>query len=165
MGRTHAENPAEHYGWTVNEIYYLRDYQLLQNGRVLERDSVQKVSYYPHQLIRHYHSGLVETFTLLDSLDAIIWQIESANQNNKLSFKPLFSDSSLNPGILDKNSDLLIFSPTRTVPDSIDDSSLLIGFRWQQESPQHAIILGVLGRDPADINHTMSLLIESYDKD
>jgi hypothetical protein len=49
MGRTYAENSSEHYGWTVNENYYLRDYQLLLNGRVLERDSVQRVSYYPHQ--------------------------------------------------------------------------------------------------------------------
>ena len=164
MGRTYADNPADHYGWTVNENYYLRDYQFLVNGRVLERDSVQKVSYYPHQLIRQYPNGLVETFTLLDSLNAIVWQIESANQNNELSFKPLFSDSSLNPGMLDKDNDVLIFSPTRSVPDSTDNSPLLIGFRWQQESPQRVIILGVLGRDPADINRTMSLLAESYDK-
>jgi glycogen debranching enzyme len=66
--------------------------------------------------------------------------------------------------MLDKNNDLLIILPTRTVPDSTDNSPLLIGFRWQQESPQRVIILGALGRDPADINRTMSLLIESYDK-
>jgi len=164
MGRTNAENPAGHYGWTVNENYYLRDYQLLVNGQVLERDSVPKVCYYPHQLMRQYSNGLVETFTLLDSLDAIVWQIKSVNQNSELSFRPLFSDSSPNPGILDKNNDFLIFSPTPSVPDSTDISPLLIGFRWQQESPQHVIILGVLGRDLADINRTISLLIESYDK-
>ncbi len=164
LGRTHSENPSTGYGWIVNGINYLRDYQIVINNQILQRDSVQHVSYYPHQLIREYGNGLLESFTLLDSLDAIVWQITTPDPKMQLAFIPVIGDSFAQNRILNNEHDSLFISPEEPNPEAGNFGNLVSGFRWLQISPQRAAIFCVLNTSSDKVKSDLGLLAKTYEK-
>jgi len=162
LGKTHGGESNQHGGWSVDGYPYLKDYQIFANGQILSRDSVQLVQYFPHRLIRQYHNGVIEIFTLIDSLNAIIWQITSQNTNMEFALKPLFPDSSLNRHLLDKETQTLMLSPARPITNSNNQVPYKMGFQWRQISANQTEVLCVLGKDDEMIKQDIVVLRKSH---
>ncbi len=75
LGNTHRLNSGGFDGWTVDEYRYLKDHRLFAGGRELHRSKMAECLYYPFTLIRRWKPGLQESFTLLDSIDAVLIEI------------------------------------------------------------------------------------------
>jgi glycogen debranching enzyme len=162
LGQTHSGKLNQHSGWSVNGYHYLNDYQIFCNGQILSRDSVQLVQYYPHQLIRRYNNGVIETFSFIDSLNVIFWQMSSQSPNMEFALKPLFPDSSLNKHILDKNTPTLILSTIKHIPEPINRIPYKMGFQWRQTSANQTEVLCVLGKDEEMIKQNIVALSGSH---
>jgi glycogen debranching enzyme len=71
FGETHKRNAGSWEGFTVHGHRFLKDYDLLINGTLLDRSAAQKVLVYPDHLERVYAGGLVEELWPVDSLPVI----------------------------------------------------------------------------------------------
>jgi hypothetical protein len=89
---TNSEHRSSWQGWNVMAKEILEDYQITDGEKPLRKSDVRRAKVYPHQMKRVYRSGVLETLTLLDSLDAIVVQMEKL-QGTALSVRPLFKDS------------------------------------------------------------------------
>jgi glycogen debranching enzyme len=67
-GETNAENTSSWMGFNVMGEEFLDDYEVIVQGRVLERSSVLRTIVYPDYLIRFYRGGISETFRFADSI-------------------------------------------------------------------------------------------------
>lgn len=90
MGNTRRLNESGFEGWTVSEFHYLKDYEIYLGGKKLQRNNILGFHYMPHGFKRFYDNGLVETFVLLDSIDAVILKIEPADDDETVKLLPVF---------------------------------------------------------------------------
>ena len=74
---TNAVHRNSWQGWNVMAKEMLEDYEIIDGEQVLRKAGVTKATVYPHQLARTYPSGTRETLTLLDSVDAIVVQVQN----------------------------------------------------------------------------------------
>ena len=94
FGNSRRPNSAGFEGWTVNEQRILRDYHLLLNGRPVPRRAVREFRYSPVSFIRRYQNGLTETFTLLDTVNAILVKIQLPRHGDEIALVPVLPDPS-----------------------------------------------------------------------
>ncbi len=92
FGEIDGSNVAPFQGWTVYNELILKDYSLSVDGRRLDR-SGSRVTVFPDRLVRVYASGITETFTLLDSINAFSIQVRSQSEA-LFDFRLLFNSSS-----------------------------------------------------------------------
>jgi hypothetical protein len=89
---TKATNESAAKGWYIASRKMLQDYSIVCDGQPLARSEVTRVVAYPYQFKRFYSNGVQETVTLLDSLNCMIVQLDSASFQEVRAY-PLFSDS------------------------------------------------------------------------
>jgi glycogen debranching enzyme len=89
---TNATHRNSWQGWNVMSKEILEDYQVADGGHLLRKAEASRVTVYPHQLIREYVSGALETLTLLDSVDAFVLQLKNL-RGSGLTVRPFFKDS------------------------------------------------------------------------
>ncbi len=92
FGEVHGMNTAPYQGWTVYNEPVLKDYTISADGKELNRAD-SKVTVYPDRLVRRYGNGVVETFTLLDGLDAFVVQLSSPKATT-FDFRLLYNAAS-----------------------------------------------------------------------
>jgi len=97
LGNSHSQNSSGFEGWTVNEHHVLRDYLLLLNGKPLKRSKIRKFIYDPVSFTRVYENGLTETFTLLDSLDFLLLEIQLPGATDTIGLIPVFHQPQATP--------------------------------------------------------------------
>ncbi|MFZ4620814.1 MAG: amylo-alpha-1,6-glucosidase [Bacteroidota bacterium] len=76
QGEVNAKNSGGWQGWFINAEKIFHDYSLNVNGKILDRSSARS-TVYPHQLIRKYPDGIMETVTLLDSIDVMLIEVNN----------------------------------------------------------------------------------------
>ncbi len=89
---TNAGHRNSWQGWNVMAREILEDYEITDGEQVLLKSNVSNATVYPHQITRSYRSGQKETLTLLDSVDAIVVQLQSL-RGSHVRARPLFRDS------------------------------------------------------------------------
>jgi glycogen debranching enzyme len=75
-----AQNSGGWFGWFVNTEKIMHDYELIAGGARVERAGAV-VTVYPHQSQRRYKDGTVETFTMADSINALIIEVTGAKKD------------------------------------------------------------------------------------
>jgi glycogen debranching enzyme len=144
VGSSHQENESDDHGWTVNKIHYIKDYRIYSGPVQITRDSLNQFSYYPFSFIRNYKYPIKETFTLLDSIDVIIWEYESASGLDKFSFQPLLNyDCSEKSKVLTPTLTQIIYSPEDISSEQIESDMKWLGFRYLTKENK-VIIIGAL---------------------
>ncbi|MBI4810640.1 MAG: hypothetical protein HY800_04215, partial [Ignavibacteriales bacterium] len=78
-------------GWRIMSTEIMEDYSIHIDGQWLNTKEA-KTKVYPHQLVREYASGIQETFTFLDSINALVVELENLDCN-ELSARAFFTDS------------------------------------------------------------------------
>ncbi len=76
FGEVHGDNDAPYQGWTVFDDQVMKDYSWDVDGRPLDRGE-SKVVVYPDRLVREYKGRMTETFTMLDSVNALLIQLKA----------------------------------------------------------------------------------------
>jgi len=114
LGNSHSKNISGHDGWTVNELHYLQDYRIYLSGRPVLRDSITGFVYYPDRAVRYHSNGMIETMTLLDSINVLIIELELTEQNNNLTFEFIFDLALLSETVhLTLENNLVILPPQK----------------------------------------------------
>jgi hypothetical protein len=91
---THGHHTSGWMGWTVMDRRLLDDYEITVNGiNLLRTRSEARVSVKPYQLTRRYPSGIEETLTLLDNINAVVIEIVVPGEVAEPVFRPRFMDS------------------------------------------------------------------------
>jgi glycogen debranching enzyme len=94
-GVFHTETNGIHrsgwQGWRVMSTEILENYSIGIDGKNLN-PSYASAEAYPHQLVRKYTEGITETFTLLDSIDAFVVELDGLD-GKELSINPYFTNS------------------------------------------------------------------------
>ncbi|HUN66711.1 MAG TPA: amylo-alpha-1,6-glucosidase [Bacteroidota bacterium] len=78
-------------GWHIMSVKILDDYRIVAGGDTLRREQAH-AEVLPHQMTRLYPGGTTETFTMLDSVDALVVELRSLRAS-LLRFSPLFAES------------------------------------------------------------------------
>lgn len=86
---TNGEHRSGWQGWRVMSNEILEGYRISIDGRWLNVSDAAAEAY-PHQLRRKYPNGVVETFTLLDSIDAFVVELKNI-PGAGVSIDPYFS--------------------------------------------------------------------------
>ncbi|HTX17565.1 MAG TPA: amylo-alpha-1,6-glucosidase [Bacteroidota bacterium] len=73
-GEVNGRNTGGWQGWFVNAEKIVDDYSLELHGTSLDR-SVATSTVFPYALVRRYPDGTVETFSLIDSLNAVAVEV------------------------------------------------------------------------------------------
>jgi len=144
-GNSHQINRLMWEGWYIDNTLFLLDYDISIGAQHLSRDSIDQFTYYPHSSIRKYVSGLQEKFTLLDSINAIVWELESKNTLTDLQFKPILNT------LLYSGSDVL----SKTIPRLIlplrikeKNASLFseswLGLNFSIENENRIVVIAVI---------------------
>ncbi|MBI3577975.1 MAG: hypothetical protein HY089_01025 [Ignavibacteriales bacterium] len=89
---TNASHRTSWQGWNIMAKEVLEDYQITIDNKPLRKADVHLAMVLPHQIQRAYPTGVQETVTLLDSIDAIAIELAKA-KGKQITFRPLFSDS------------------------------------------------------------------------
>lgn len=88
---TNGENRSAWEGWRVMSTEVMDDYVISIDGkRVMKSDA--RASVFPDQLVRSYRNGMEEKMTMLDSIDAIVVEVNGI-PGKSISISPLFSGS------------------------------------------------------------------------
>jgi glycogen debranching enzyme len=163
LANTHDVNGSIFDGWTVNEHHYLQDFYLMRDARPIARDSLRIFNYYPDRYQREYSCGLSETFTMLDSLDALVWEFELESQIEHLSFLPVLPSPGKNYRTpLSQSNPRLVLSPTDLFTETTDPDLLYLEFDWILLNRHQVLITAVLGKDPPSIQKQATYLAENY---
>jgi glycogen debranching enzyme len=164
MANTHSQPLAYFDGWTVNEYHYLQDYNLLADSNLIRRrDSIKTFLYYPHCFRREYHSGLSETFTMLDSIDALVWELEWKGKAGNLSFAPLLPAAAAQPAhILSRSNPHLILSPADLSAGSANSELFWMRLDWILLNPDRLLITATLAQDDRALQLLSSSLAKNY---
>ena len=163
FANTHTLNTPDFQGWTVNEHRYLQDYHLLLDDLSIQRDSLLSFNYYPYQFIREYNSGLTETFTMLDSIDALVWELYLPDHSEKIQFTPVLPDSKADiiPP-LSKTNQQVILSPVDLTAGSADPGLLWMGFKWILSNRNRVVVLAALESDQGSLQERLDYLSGNY---
>lgn len=134
FGETRGTNLAPYQGWTVYDNPVIKDYSIGVNGKLLNRAD-SRVTVFPDRLVRQYNSGVTETFTLLDSINAVLVQLETAKPSN-FDFAVLCNASDLKE--LSVNSGKAATIENRTVSQNAFGRWISVaGPNMKIMSPQH----------------------------
>jgi glycogen debranching enzyme len=145
VGNSHQENESDDHGWTVNENHYIKDYRINSGQVQITRDSLNQFSYYPFSFIRNYNFPIKETFTLLDSINVIIWEFESTSELDNFSFQPLpHYDHSEKTKVLTPTLTQIIYSPEEINSEQIEIDVNWLGFRYLTKGNNKVVIIGAL---------------------
>jgi predicted glycogen debranching enzyme len=134
---TNGEHRSSWQGWNVMAKEILEDYQIIDGIKPLRKSDATHTIVYPHQLVRSYHSGVKEAFTLLDTLDAFVVQVENLGDPQFL-VRPLFRDSNRPEEFLTKFQDgVLLVAHRRHLKRTPDDNSpVWIGITIRSDDQQ-----------------------------
>lgn len=111
-------------GWRVMSKEIMEDYALEVDGVELRRSDIVRSLVYPHKLVREYANGIKETFTMLDSINALVVLLDSV-RGDRIAIRPMFSDlhaeedftlKSLNGGLMIGRNNHLTASPGDQYP-------------------------------------------------
>ncbi|MBI5022166.1 MAG: hypothetical protein HZB59_12085 [Ignavibacteriales bacterium] len=78
-------------GWRVMSTEIMENYSIGIDGIILKPVDADAEAY-PHQLVRKYPDDITETFTLLDSIDAFVVELDRLD-GKELSINPYFTNS------------------------------------------------------------------------
>jgi glycogen debranching enzyme len=98
FGEIHGGNFAPFQGWTVYDNPVLKDYSLEVNGTELDRGG-SSVTVFPDRIVRVYASGVTETFTLLDNVNAFVVRLQSPKKVD-IRFRLLFNSTNASDFVL-----------------------------------------------------------------
>ncbi|MBI5214255.1 MAG: hypothetical protein HY960_00720 [Ignavibacteriae bacterium] len=87
---TNGNHRSAWQGWRIMSNEILDDYRLMIDDSPLLKSEASALVR-PHQLVRTYPNGVKETVTLLDSVDALVIELEQIN-GDELLVRPFFSD-------------------------------------------------------------------------
>jgi glycogen debranching enzyme len=159
------ENTSNGSGWIVNNISYLIDYRIYNDSREISRDSLIQFDFNPVYFKRHYKQPLTETFTFLDTINAIIWEFESDLAINRFSFQPRFDpDTLFNNYILSSNSLELIISPEDQHSATSNIMRKWIGFKYVPVDAKNVVIIAALESSNDRLSYLLNDLSENYKK-
>ena len=88
--QTNAGHRSGWEGWRVRSRKILDDYALQIDGRDISRTDAVRATVYPDRLVREYPDGLRETVTLLDSVDALVVELDG-NAGRHIGVRPLYA--------------------------------------------------------------------------
>ena len=110
---TNGEHRSAWQGWHIMSTKMMDDYTVAVDNKPLRRQDVRRTRVFPHQLIREYENGIQETVTMLDSLDALVVELDRL-KGNELTIAPFFSDSHLSYDYSARwEQDVLLIAKTR----------------------------------------------------
>lgn len=89
---TNAVDRSAWQGWRIMSKEVLKGYRLVVEGRPLLREDAIRALVQPHQFKRFYANGIEETVTLLDSINALVIEIDHV-QAREVTIYPMFSDA------------------------------------------------------------------------
>src|SRR2546425_555902 len=93
-GILYTETSAEHrsawQGWRIMSRKMMEDYAIRVGGRPLIKSSATRVVVYPDRIQRSYPDGVIETVTMLDSVNAFIVKLENVHAREVTAY-PLFA--------------------------------------------------------------------------
>ena len=160
IGNSHEQNDSRDQGWIINDIRYLKDYQIYSG---ITRDSLKQFLLYPFSFVRHYNLSLKETFTLIDSINAIIWEFESTTDLDRFSFEPEFHfDHTKKKQILTKSAPQLIISPEDLLGNIVKSDYQWTGLQYIPEGKNKAVVLGVVESSINRVIHLLDFLSKNY---
>lgn len=163
LGNSHKENQVGHNGWTVNDFHYLKDYRLVMQDVPVFRDSLEYFKYYPVSMKRQYLNGLSETFTLIDSINAIVWEFESPADLTTMQFIPILPQPIPEKDlILSENKTQLIFSPFELGDSQSESQTGWLGFKYITETKNRIVVLGVINKYEKLLNKSLENLARQY---
>lgn len=116
FGEANGLNVYPYQGWTVYNNPVLKDYVIAVGGKVLKREDASAVIY-PDKLVRRYVDGTVETFTLLDHVNAFVVKLQRL-AGGRVTFRILVNSGGENDFLVKPGAISII--ENRSVPDSID---------------------------------------------
>jgi len=164
VGNSHRQNNSSDHGWTVNEFHYLRDYRIYIDKITISRDSLQQFDYYPFAFTRNYNLPIKETFTLLDSVNAIIWEFEFSSDLQNFSFEPqLHLEIEGRNTLLTAFMPRLIFSPHELCNDTTEKKVNWMGFLYLPDGKNRVSIVGALETSKKRLNRMLDLLSKSFE--
>jgi glycogen debranching enzyme len=165
MGNSHRENDSDTHGWTVNEFCYLNDYNIYVGSTPVSRDSIPQFNFYPSSFVRNYKYPITETFTLLDSIDAIIWEFESKSDLHDFTFQPQFAKQSPKASnSLSPSSTRVIYTPQELKTDSLVSAIKWMGFVRLPIENRKVVVIGALEISKNRLNRLLDLLSSSYEE-
>jgi glycogen debranching enzyme len=162
-GNTHNYNLTDEEGWTVNKIHYLQDYRLFSGSKAIEPDSLLTFDYSPFSAIRRYSFGLVETFTILDSLNALVWEYDFPRQAKNLIFKPILPRELLDKDLrLSLQNKRIIIAPDEPFADKLRKDTLWMGFTINFKNKSKTIVICALEKNEQAVNTVLNSLSTEY---
>ena len=163
IGNSHRENSSINEGWTVNTFHYLKDYRLFQNEKQVLRDSLIQFIYYPFSAVRIYSDQIIETFTMLDSIDALVWEIEFDSQPFQFYFEPVLHQIIQGKQIqLSASNRHIVFSPKELRDSSGNITDSWLGFELNIEQSNRMVIIAAIETDEQRLNHKLDQLSQTY---
>jgi glycogen debranching enzyme len=163
LGNSHRQNSKENEGWCVNRSYYLKDYRLYLGSNPVPRDSIHEFIYGPATTVRKYSDQLIETFTMLDSIDALVWEFELSGGNEPLYFEPLLHIDAANKSHrLSATNQHIIFSPRQIWGKFGQGDSLWMGLNLVQENVKKTVVVAVLEKNATSLRKLMSDVLQQY---
>lgn len=163
IGNSHQQNSSIYDGWTVNGNHYLKDYRIFTQSIPVTRDSLVQFKYYPFSFIREYKFPLKETFTLLDSINAIVWEFESSTDLKSFTFEPLLHQEIAGKKIqFSSKMNRLLFSLTTSGADEKTEDSGWMGFNYIQEKSDRVVILAAMDENEEKLDRLLNHLTENY---
>jgi predicted glycogen debranching enzyme len=164
IGNSHQQSENSNQGWTVNEFHYLRDYRIYVDEIMISRDSLQQFDYYPFAFTRNYNLPLKETFTLLDSINAIIWEFESSTNLQNFSFEPqLHLEIEEKNTLLTTSLSRLIFSPHELSHDTTEKEVNWMGFLYMPDGKNRVRVVSALETSRSRLNQMLDLLSKNFE--
>jgi glycogen debranching enzyme len=163
LANTHTTPKAYFDGWTVNEHHYLYDYQLFLDNLPIARDSLKTFNYYPDCFRREYSSGLSETFTMLDSLNALVWELDWIDPIENIVFNPLLSPTVIKYNLsLSKTNRQLLLSPAELFGEHADADMLWLELTWNLLNEHRLLIVAVLGENEIGLQMQSADILKNY---
>jgi glycogen debranching enzyme len=163
MGNSHQQNSSMYDGWTVNGNHYLKDYRIFNQSNPVTRDSLVQFKYYPFSFIREYKLPIKETFTLLDSINAIVWEFESSTDLNSFTFEPLLPRKIFGKKLqLSSKMNRMLFSLTTSDSNEKTENRGWMGFTYIQEKSDRVVILAAMDESEEKLDRFLNHLTENY---
>ncbi len=165
LGNSRQVNQSGHHGWTVNEFHYLKDYNLYYNNQLVSRSGVSSFRLFPHQMERSYMGGLQETFTLLDSIQAIIVEVQLPEKDGLLRVSPVFQNAvQVDFDILGKARRELVI-PANRFSESTDPALRWMGIRYINKDEKNFVIVFTLEANLESLQRQLNYLEKNYNRE
>jgi len=162
LGNSRQTNLSGHHGWTVNEFHYLKDYNLYYNNQLVSRSGISTFRLFPHQAERSYSSGLKETFSLLDSVQALILEIQLPEKDGLLRISPVFQNEVQTEfDILGKARRELII-PAARFSETTDPSLRWMGIRYVLTDEKNILVIFALEANLEPLQRLLNYLEKNY---